>query len=99
CSCASDTASADCVRPPRRAVQLPNILHVIDKIQPGKETEFRKPLRHLADILKRRGIIVLISDLYDEVDNIMAGLKQLKAKGNDIIVFHVMDDFELTFPF
>jgi hypothetical protein len=37
--------------------------------------------------------------LYDEVENIMTGLKQLKAKGNDIIVFHIMDDFELTFPF
>ena len=68
-------------------------------MQPGKETEFRKPLRHLAEILKRRGLIVLISDLYDEPVNIIAGLKQLKAKGNDIVVFHIMDDFELTFPF
>ena len=74
-------------------------LHTIDRVVPSKETEFRKPLRHLAEILKRRGLIVLISDLYDEPANIMAGLKQLKAKGNDIIVFHIMDDFELTFPF
>src|SRR5215470_8127577 len=94
-----DTGVRDYVPAARRAGQLPNLLHVIDKIEPGKETEFKKPLRHLAEILKRRGIIVLISDLYDEVSNIMAGLKQLKAKGNDIIVFHIMDEFELTFPF
>jgi len=37
--------------------------------------------------------------LYDEPENIVAGLKVLKAKGNDIIVFHIMDNFELTFPF
>jgi uncharacterized protein (DUF58 family) len=83
----------------RRAGQLPNILHVIDRSEPGAVTEFRKPLRYLAEILNRRGMIILISDLYDEVSNIMASLKQLKSKGNDIIVFHVMDDYELRFPF
>jgi uncharacterized protein (DUF58 family) len=94
-----DTTVRDYVAAARRAGQLPNILHTIDRATPGKETEFRKPLRHLAEILKRRGLVVIISDLYDEPANIMAGLKQLKAKGNDIIVFHIMDDFELTFPF
>ena|SRR5579884_2487189 len=94
-----DTGVRDYVPAARRAGQLPNILHTIDRATPGKETEFRKPLRHLAEILRRRGVIVLISDLYDDPENIMTGLKQLKAKGNDIIVFHIMDDFELTFPF
>ncbi len=37
--------------------------------------------------------------MYDEPDNILAGLKVLRSKGNDIIVFHIMDNFELTFPF
>jgi len=94
-----DTGVRDYVAAARRTGQLPNLLHVIDRVKPGKETEFRKPLRHLAEILRRRGLVVLISDLYDEPANIMAGLKQLKAKGNDVIVFHIMDDFELTFPF
>ena len=56
-------------------------------------------MRFLAEFLSRRGLIVVISDLYDEPENIMAGLKQLKAKGNDIMVLHIMDNFELTFPF
>src|SRR5215471_5552553 len=94
-----DTGVRDYIPAARRAGQLPNILHTIDRVTPSKETEFKKPLRHLAEILKRRGLIVLISDLYDDPANIMAGLKQLKAKGNDIVVFHIMDDFELTFPF
>src|SRR5437870_7570991 len=83
----------------RRRGQLLTILSEIDRIQPSQETEFRKPLRFLAEYLTRRGVIVLISDLYDEPQNIIAGLKQLKSKGNDIIVFHIMDNFELTFPF
>src|SRR5215469_10779051 len=83
----------------RRRGQLLTILSEIDRIQPSEQTEFRKPLRFLADYLTRRGLIVLISDLYDEPDNIIAGLKALKAKGNDIVVFHIMDNFELTFPF
>ena len=83
----------------RRRGQLLTILSEIDRIQPSEQTEFRKPLRFLAEYLTRRGMIVLISDLYDEPENIIAGLKALKAKGNDIMVFHIMDNFELTFPF
>ena len=83
----------------RRRGQLLTILSEIDKVQPSAQTEFRKPLRFLAEYLTRRGVIILITDLYDEPDNIIAGLKALKAKGNDIIVFHIMDNFELTFPF
>ncbi len=83
----------------RRRGQLLTILSEIDRVQPSELTEFRKPLRFLAEYLSRRGLIVLISDLYDEPENIIAGLKALRAKGNDIIVFHIMDNFELTFPF
>lgn len=83
----------------RRRGQMLTILSEIDRVQPSQLTEFHKPLRFLAEYLTRRGVIILISDLYDEPDNIIAGLKALKAKGNDIIVFHIMDNFELTFPF
>jgi len=83
----------------RRRGQLITILSEIDRVQPSEQTEFRKPLRFLAEYLTRRGLIIVISDLYDEPDNIIAGLKALRAKGNDIIVFHIMDNFELTFPF
>src|SRR5213593_413061 len=94
-----DTQVRSHVPASRRRGQLFTILSEIDRIQPSEQTEFRKPLRFLAEYLNRRGVIVLISDLYDEPDNIIAGLKALKAKGNDIVVFHIMDNFELTFPF
>jgi uncharacterized protein (DUF58 family) len=94
-----DTAIRSHVPASRRRGQMMTILSEIDRIQPNELTEFRKPLRFLAEYLTRRGVIVVISDLYDEPDNIIAGLKVLKSKGNDIIVFHIMDNFELTFPF
>ena len=83
----------------RRTGQLFNLLHEIDKAVPAKGTEFKKPLTFLAEVLNRRGMIILISDFYDDPANILAGIKVLKAKGNDIMAFHIMDDYELTFPF
>ena len=59
----------------RRRGQLLTILSEIDRVQPTQQTEFRKPLRFLAEYLTRRGLIVIISDLYDEPDNIIAGLE------------------------
>src|SRR5438874_2895362 len=94
-----DTEIRSHVPPSRRRGQLMTILSEIDRIKPSELTEFRKPLRFLAEYLTRRGVIIVISDLYDEPDNIIAGLKVLKSKGNDIIVFHIMDNFELTFPY
>ena len=83
----------------RRSGQLFSILAQLDRATASKETEFQKPLDYMAEFLKRRGIIVVISDLYDDVSNIMAGIKHLRSKGNDVIVFHILDDFELNFPF
>lgn len=73
-----------------------------------KELEDRKPegktavglvLQELAGSLHRRGLILLISDLLDSPQEIIRGLKQLRSKGNDVIVFHLLDRDELEFPF
>jgi hypothetical protein len=53
----------------------------------------------MAELLARRGIVVLISDMYDEHDRLIEGLEHLRFRGNDVIVFHVMDDQELDFNF
>jgi uncharacterized protein (DUF58 family) len=53
----------------------------------------------LADRLRRRGIVVVISDFYAEPDSVAAALRHLAGKGQDVIVFHVLDPAELEFPF
>lgn len=83
----------------RRSGQLMSLLTTIERAEASKVTEFRKPLEYMAEFLKKRGIVVIISDLYDEVENIVAAIKILRAKGNDVILFHILDDYELNFPF
>jgi hypothetical protein len=58
-----------------------------------------KPLQQLADALDKRGLVVLVSDLLDEPSAVVKGLKYLHARGMDVVVFHVLDQAELTFPF
>ena len=55
--------------------------------------------RRLAEAFRRRCIVALVSDLYEEPDEIVDALAYLRGKGNDMIVFHVLDKSELEFPF
>ena len=58
-----------------------------------------KPLHQLADSLTKRGMVVLISDLLDDPDAVIRGLKHFQFRGTDVIVFHVLDPDEIEFPF
>ena len=58
-----------------------------------------KPLHQLADTLTKRGLVVLISDLLDDPDEVIRGLKHFQFRGIDVIVFHVLDPDEIEFPF
>ena len=69
-----------------------------DSITRG-ETSSGSVLQELAGSLKRRGFIILISDLLDKPEEVMRGLKQLRSKGNDVMVFQLLDRDELEFPF
>ena len=58
------------------------------------------PIFHdLAERLARRGIVVILSDLFDDVDAMLAGLKHLRHRRHDVIVLHVLDPAEIDFPF
>jgi uncharacterized protein (DUF58 family) len=78
---------------------LNTVLHTIERTASGERTSFKKPLVSVAERLKRRGIIALVSDLYDEPGEVMQGLRNLAFRGNDVIVFHVLDPLELQFDF
>ncbi len=78
---------------------LNTVLHTIEGTRVGRETRFRKPLESAGDRLRRRGIVVVISDLYDQSDQVMNSLRNLAFRGNDVIVFHLLDPVELSFDF
>ncbi|HEX9788151.1 MAG TPA: DUF58 domain-containing protein [Candidatus Binatia bacterium] len=86
--------------PPRaKRDYLTQILHALENRGPGGETNVGKILDDIAGQIKRRGLIVLVSDLLDERADILKGLRQFRFKGNDVIVFHLLDPAELDLPF
>jgi uncharacterized protein (DUF58 family) len=88
------------ILPPRLSqTHIKHILSELDELQPGGETDVAGPMNALADSQKRRGLMVVISDLLDNVDAIKSALQRFRFQGHDIMVFHVMDDAELNFPF
>ena len=78
---------------------LNTVLHAIEKSHPGERTDFSKTLVKISERLRRRGIVVVISDLFDNPDSVMSGLRHLAYRGNDVIVFQILDPAELHFDF
>jgi uncharacterized protein (DUF58 family) len=82
-----------------RPGHLRAVLVTLDRLALGKETNVSKPLHQLCDALTKRGMVVLISDLLDDPESVIRGLKHFQFRGCDVIVFHVLDRDELEFPF
>ncbi len=79
--------------------QLHQILAMLDDVEPADITEPDKALLSVAGRVKRRGLIVLVSDLLAEPDDIMQLLKRFRYRGHEVIVFHVLAAEEKDFPF
>jgi uncharacterized protein (DUF58 family) len=66
----------------------------------GREKSAMAPLFHdLAERINRRGLIFILSDMFDDVDDILMGLKHLRHRRHEVILWHILDGAELTFPF
>jgi uncharacterized protein (DUF58 family) len=78
---------------------LNTVLHAIERARPGKRTDFYTVLAKVSERLRRRGIVIVISDLLDDPESVMGGLRHLAYRGNDVIVFQILDPAELHFDF
>jgi uncharacterized protein (DUF58 family) len=87
------------VRPSSSPAQLKQLLHVMEAESPRSKTRTGPIFHDLAERLNRRGIVVILSDLFDDVDSMLAGLKHLRHRRHDVIVLQVLDPAELDFPF
>jgi len=86
--------------PPRaKRGYLMEILHHLEAGRPSGETDVGKILQEIAGKMNRRGLVILVSDLLDEPEEILKGLRLFRFKGNDVIVFHLLDPAELELPF
>ncbi len=75
------------------------LLKELEDRKPKGETKVGLVLQELAGSLKRRGLVIIISDLLDEPTEVLKGLKQLRSRGSDVMVFHLLDRDEMEFPF
>jgi uncharacterized protein (DUF58 family) len=82
-----------------RPGHLRALLASLEQLRPGAGTDMSKPFHQLADTLAKRGLVIVISDLLDEPSRVVEGLKHLRFRGTDVIVFQTLDPAERTFPF
>jgi uncharacterized protein (DUF58 family) len=82
-----------------RPGHLHAILLALDRIAPGEKSDVGRPLHQLAEALGKRSLAVVISDLLDDPETVIRGLKHLRFRGTDVIVFQVLDPHEIQFPF
>jgi uncharacterized protein (DUF58 family) len=79
--------------------QLYSMIELIERNPPDRSTDVKVLFGQFADQIRQRGLVILISDLLTDVDDLLAGLQRLRYTRHDVIVLHVMDQDELTFPF
>ena len=96
---AFDEAIRTRVPPHSKRTHLNDILAALEAEEPQQKTDMFDVLRHVAEEQGRRGMIVLVSDLLVPRPGLFKGLKMLRHRGHDVLVFHVLDDEELDFNF
>jgi uncharacterized protein (DUF58 family) len=86
---------------PHRSVrrQMFHVLHTLESTSPGARTSIGPALHEMAERMTRRGLVVLISDLMDDTDTVLMGLKHFRHKGNEVIVFHILDPREMDIDY
>ncbi len=87
------------IPPSSKKVNFLQILKLIDQTRAGGETSLGEVLSELAQKFKRRGLIIIITDLLDEPVRIIKALRSFRSRKHEIIVFQILDPDELTFPF
>ncbi len=78
---------------------LHSVIQSLSGAEPRDKTDMASILREVAESYPRRGMMVLVSDLLADRESLFKGLKLLRRQGHDVLIFHVLDDDELDFPF
>ena len=86
-------------RPSSRPSHLKELFHLMEQSTPRGESDMGPIFHDLAERIKKRGLVIVISDLFDDVDSLLMGLKHLKHRRHDVSVMQVIDPAEQDFPF
>jgi uncharacterized protein (DUF58 family) len=82
-----------------RRSHLGDILSVLQRCKPTGTTNIAGNLRRIASMIRHRSLMMLMSDLLADQDEIIDAIRMLRFRGHDVIVFHILDEAEVTFPF
>jgi uncharacterized protein (DUF58 family) len=83
------------IRPSTRQGQVNRLLHGLELAEPRARTDFAKPMNHFQEFLRRRGLVLVISDFYEAPERIIRTIEPLRFHGNEVVLFHVLDPREL----
>lgn len=83
------------VAPSSRQGQMMRLMHAIDQAEGGTRTDFQKPFSHLVDFLRKRSLVVAISDFWDDPEVIIKAVSPIRARGNELVLFHILDPEEI----
>jgi uncharacterized protein (DUF58 family) len=84
---------------PASAKHFNVLLHTLDRAKAERPGRMLEPLKNIAEHFRRKSILALISDFYEDPDDLLEALKPYRVLGNDLVVFHVLDPAELDFPY
>jgi uncharacterized protein (DUF58 family) len=94
-----DNAVRTYLPPKARPTQFRRVLDLLEPEPAAHDTDVGAVLHDVAERVRKRGLVVVISDLIDDVDKVASGLQHFRHNGHEVIVFHVLDEAELTFPY
>ncbi|HCQ79166.1 MAG TPA: DUF58 domain-containing protein, partial [Verrucomicrobiales bacterium] len=94
-----DDAIRTSMRAENRPSQVRRICEELHGTEPGKETVVGKVLNQVAERIPKRGLVILISDLFDEPEQIVEALHHFDYRQHELVVFHLLAEEELSFPF
>jgi len=83
------------IRPSTRFGQLHRLLAGLEHADPRARTDFAKPLNHFQQFLRRRGLVLILSDFYEPPENVVRTIEPLRFHGNEVVLFHILDPREI----
>jgi uncharacterized protein (DUF58 family) len=83
------------VPPSTKQGQLARLLHAIERAEAGARTDYAKPFAHVREFLHRRGLIVCISDFWENPEEVIKTIAPLRFHGNEVVLFHLLDPEEI----